>query len=466
MSLGSYVSSAASIARGLVLAKLLAPLGVGTVAGVGLLLSYSVYADLGISQAVGRQISLSQGEGHPDEARSWPIYALIAQFAGGMLVSLGVLIYVLMQDGSLNSDLQFGLLTAGPAVILVGLAAAQQMALAGSREFGKAALLMSVLSVGNLLSAVGGALAGGVRGVFAGQVLSLAVAVAVGFRLTGRPVVFQPSWRKALGLLRVGFPLAVLTFGSYGLIYLDQAVVLAYLGRESLGLYTVVLYAGAGLNLVPIAVAGVMTPRQIAQFAQHRTMESLEDLTWRPVALLSRGLPVLIALGMILAPVAIRRLLPLYSETIGPLRIYLVGCYFLGLNAGVGSTLVAINKFLRNIPVVLGAICLNLAVDALLVGHLGLGLEGVAAGSAITYACYWLVSSTMVRYCFDPNLGRALVFTLKKAWPGLPPLIYVVVAARSGRLGASSPSLELPLLLSTIFVGLLPRFWRGRSTRY
>lgn len=449
---GSYISTAATILRGFLLAKLLTPLGIGTLATVGLVIAYSLYADLGICQAAGRQISMASGQRREEEARLWPFYGLIAQVLGGLTISLAVLTVVIVRGRDLDGDLRFGLLTACLAVLLLSVTTAQQVILRAQRQFGRASLLMATSSVGNLVAAIVGAATAGVRGVFVAQVATYALSAVVGALLSARPVIVMPAWSKMRLLLRLGFPFAILSFGAYGLVYVDQVMILTYLGREALGIYTLALYAGSALFLFPGALAAAVTPRQLSRFGEFRTLESISNLTWTPVRVLSISLPLLISIVWILGPLLIESLLPLYQATIIPMRVYLVGIYFLGLNAGVGSVLLAINRHALNIPIVVGAIGLNVLLDILLMGQLNLGLAGAAVGSSLTYFLYWLASSGLVRWQFEPNLPRALKMNLKVGWPGLLPLSFALVSWRAGLISSSNPLFELLLVLASLLL--------------
>lgn len=456
---GGYVATAATMLRGFLLALVLSPLDIGTIAAISLVLAYSLYADLGVVQAVVRQIPLALGAGRNDEAGHLSLYGIAAPLLGGCVVSLGLLLFVLSKGAALHPDLRFGLSTACLVVILQAVAAAQQLLLRSRRRFRAAAFLSIAVSVSSLLAGLAGALLAGVRGVFLGQALASVLGVVVSFSLAGIPPLAIPSTKRWLRLIRAGFPLALLLFGAYGLVYIDQMMVLAYEGRRALGVYTIVMYVGTALFMIPSAVASAMGPRLLTRYGRHGTIDSIAELTWRPVAALSTVLPVVIMSMWILAPAAIVRFLPLYAESVAPLRIYLVGTFFLGVNAGVSDTLVALNKYRRNLPIVLGAVALNVALDVLLLGWMKLGLIGPALGSTITYFTYWLVCSGMVRRFFDKRLSSILRFNLGKGWPGFLIAAIAFGSWRNGTLGNSMVVDELPLLLLT--VALMALRWRS-----
>lgn len=425
---------------------------------MGLVLGYAAYADLGVVLAASRAIPLQLGSGKADRTRDYYAYALGAALTGSLVVSGGIFTFVLVRQGSLSTDLQFGLLMACFLVALQAVVATQQVVMRARRLFGLAAFLAGITSLGNLLGGVIGANAAGVKGVLVGQAVSLTLAVALGFAAGGPPALVRPRWVTIARLLRSGIPLNVLQFGAYGLVYIDQIMVLFFLGRRDLGIYTIVLYVGAALHLLPVAVGQAMTPRLLSRYGEHGTLESIEDLAWKPVQALSTVLPVVVLILWIVFPIMILHFLPLYADSIGPLRLYLIGGYFLGLTVGTGSPLLAIGKYHRNIPVVLVAIGLNAALDILLLGVLDLGLMGASLGSATTYFLYWTANHGLVRWHFDRAVLKATMFNLKMGWPGLLLAIFGLLSWQQQVLSDSRPSTEIPVL-GLMALGMAMR-WR------
>ena len=448
--LGSYGSAGLQMLRGLLLAGLLAPADLGTVAIVGVVLTYSLYADLGMASAVGRELPLAAGAGSESDVRIWPWYAIVTKLVAEAVVATVLLAYVLLRWSDLAPSLRFCLLTAVAVTVLQGFVVAQQIVFDASRQFGRGAALLLILFGPLLVTCVAGGAVAGTRGVFVGQVIAFAMATAAAAFMGGwpRPVPLQRG-RLAL-LLKVGFPLMVLGFAGYNLVYVDQIMVIALLGRADLGVYMLPLYAGNFVFLVPQALAGAVGPRLIGRYGAEGTPDAIAAYTWVPVRVLSLALPPVIAALWLLGPVLIVALLPRYVGAIGPLRIYLAGMFFLGLNYGVSTTLLALNKHRNNIPIVVGAIGLNVALDLLLVGVWHLGLNGIAMGSALTYAAYWMAHTILVRWYFGQRPLRALLLNLASGWPGFALAGLMLLVWGAGDLGASAP-----LLASAILAGVL-----------
>lgn len=456
---GSYVATAAILVRGAVLARLLGPAGIGTIATVGLVITYAQYSDLGIVNALTRMIPLSLGEGKEEDADRWALYGLVAKVAGGLAVGAAVVGYVALRWDVLPEALRFGLLTASAVLTLQGVTTAQQIVLRGRQRFGRASTLVAAIALLNLVAGIAGAVVAGVTGVFVGQLAAFVVATAIGFALTGKPGRHRLAWGETKTLAGIGFPVTVLAFVNYNLIYLDQVVILSFLDRVALGVYTIVLYAGAALFLLPTVVATTVSPRLLRRYGETKELQSISEMTWQPVRFLSLVLPLAVLGAAVVVPAAIELLLPEYVGAIQPLRIYLVGMFFLSLNLGVSDTLLALNKHRRNIPILAGAVALNVGADVVLVGVADLGLTGVALGSAITYAAYWLASSTLVRWMYDPRVGAAIAYNLRRGVPGFVLAGVALLAWATGTIDSSHPVPELGLIAAAAAVTFVR--WRA-----
>jgi O-antigen/teichoic acid export membrane protein len=411
-----YISTALQLARGVILARLLGPVGLGKIALVLLVYAYAAYADLGVAQAVSRQIPLARGARDDELALSW---------SGGLLLQGLTNVWLLVFQASL--------------------------------QFGRVFTAMLTLSVSSFVLGIVGALVAGVEGVFVGQLGSFALSTAVCFWIGGVPRPEPLHWRRVKLLFHVGVPLALLTFAGYNLVNVDQVMVVSLLGGRQLGLYTLVLYAGAALYLLPTALAAAVGPRLLSLYGETSRTSAIAGLTWRPARLLAVSLPLIIAVTWTTIPVIIKAALPEYVAIIGPLRIYLVGMFFLSLNLGVSTFLLALNKHRYNIPVIAGCIGLNVLVDLLFVAVLDWGLSGIALGSAVTYFTYWMVHTTLVRWFHQVRPWSAIGLNLRLGWPGLGLALLAAYARWTGSLTTSSLVRELPILVFGVVVAALGR---------
>ena len=219
------------------------------------------------------------------------------------------------------------------------------------------------------------------------------------------------------------------------------------------------------MALFPNALAGAVGPRLLKRYGEDPTVAAIDGLTWRPVAGLSYVMPVLSVLAWALGPWAIMLVLPAYAGAIGPLRVDVVGVFFLGLEWGTSTVLFALNKHWYYTPIVGGCIALNVALDLLYVGVLHFGLVGIALGSLCTYFVYWVVHTTIIRRIFGYGLWRCLLLNLASGWPGFALAAVDLLAWATGNLWGPAYLFGSVLLVAVCALSFVR--WRaaGSSSR-
>lgn len=458
---GNYISSAARIVRGLALAALLSPTQMGAVSISNLLMSLSQYSDLGISMAVMREISVGEGRGDDRAYASWVWYGVLARLAGGSLFLTGCLAYALASDVELSNDVRWAVVSAGVAGLALGAATALQYALQARRSFVVSVRIILMYAIANMALSIGGVYVFGLPGVFAAQVCAAVIAVIVAVAYGLGEVAWPPRVRRAsvIRLVRVGFPILLMSFMGFGLENVDQVVILRLLDREQLGLYSLVLAAGSALYLLPLSVSNVVGPRLMQAYGAEPNTDAIFRHTWEPVRVLGSILPPAILLAWTVLPALIAAMLPDYLTAIPPMRIYLVGMFFLGLNLGISTTLLAMRKHRYTAVVMAASIAFNVVADAVLVGVLGLGIVGVALGSLATYATFWFAHSWIVRRQFVQSHRVAVVGNLLAAVPGFLLVTYLVAVNLSSGLQAVATGRDA--LACAMSVGLCAVWWRS-----
>lgn len=435
--------------RGVALAAILGPAGLGAISLMNLILGYSQYSDAGVSYAVAREIPLALGAGRTEEADELMWFGLVTNILSGVLVALGITAFVVLRWSLLDEPARFALIAAGALSFATGITSTLQMSMQARQRFGAAFRIVTTVAVLNLVSSVAGAYRYGIKGAVVCQVAGAAVSLGAALVVSRPRGESRVTSSALMRLVRVGLPIALLAFMGFSLENVDQVMVLSLLDRDHLGIYSIVLYGGAALYLLPLALSSVVGPRLLKAYGQDRSLEAIHDYTWRPVAVISSVLPVVVMAAWSVVPWLIVRFLPKFTPAVLPLRIYLVGIFFLGLNLGVSNTLLALDKHRLNVPVMLSCIALNVAVDIVFVRVLGLGLAGIALGSLVAYLTYWFIHSGLVRWFFCHDIVKVLRGNIHAAVPGLVLVGLTGVLMHVGALALVRPARDFALLGGT-----------------
>ena len=432
---GNYLSTLLRIARGVVVAGVLGPASMGVVAIGNLVMNYGQYADLGVGHAVAREIPMALGRSDADEARAIAWYGIMARLMAGLVVSIVCFAWALGPwSDSQSVELKIVVVISGIATIVAGEMLMLQTIGRSEGRFGVAARIGVVFAVVNLAAGVLGAVLAGAVGATVSGLIAATLSMIYGW-IRLRPRGYRGIQRaRMIALVRLGLPLALLTFMAFNMENIDQVMILGLLDRTALGLYAIVLQAGGLITLAGLSVSNVVGPRLLRHYSLHGTTDSIRGLTWKPTLALSALMPTVVCLAWLFGPWFIVIALPKYAAAIAPFKIYMAAMYFLVLNLGVSTTLLALNRHKRNVPILLACILFNVLVDVFLVRRLQMGLEGIALGSLLTYAAYWTLHTGLVRWYFEGSLSAVVRLNLALMWPGLVLVGFLVLSVASGSL--------------------------------
>jgi O-antigen/teichoic acid export membrane protein len=404
----SMLARALTIAKGLVVAKLVAPEIYGVSGAVAIILAYAQYADLGTSHVATRELTAAIGRGDDEEAKRSAAWLGGLKLTSIIIVALGALAF--SRWPGLSSSMRLGL-TVFPAI---ALPLAMQMVIllqwqAHSRikDFSKAT---RIAAAADFLFSVSLTWMWGLPGLLAAA--ALAPAITLAWCLT-RGRIARPSLPPLAVVRRyavVGAPLIALALIDHNLIYIDQLIVLRYFTLHDLGVYNIALVATEAVRIVGIATGVVIGPRLIRELANSGgDIQTIKDLTLRPVKLHACFVPVLVSSIWFTSGYFITHFYPQYVESVRPLQILLLAFYFLVINGGVTTFLFAINKHSRNLFIIVPALIFNIVLDIVLI-EAGWGLLAVAAGSLATYVLYLVIHLGYVLSHFEPGRRESVRF--------------------------------------------------------
>ncbi|MGA2030830.1 MAG: oligosaccharide flippase family protein [Thermoguttaceae bacterium] len=313
---GNVASSALRMLGGILQARLTPPAVLGLFNGIGLVLGYTRFLQLGILNGLNRELPYFIGQG--DHKRTNELAAAAAAWAillGGVVglglggVSLWCLIrgeWWLAAGWAANAVAAF--------IFFYGTMYLQAT-YRTTHDFAR----LSVVNV--VQSAVALVLVGLIALMsFYGLCLRAAFSGLIGLAILyyWRPLRVSPrwNWRDLRHLLIIGLPIFGVGELAAFLTTFDSTLVLHYLGKEGMGLYAMVLVAGTTLELLPLAVGQVMYPRMAEHYGRTHNLATMMTMTIKPSLCLVAGMVPLVVVAWILAGPLTRLILPKYVEAI------------------------------------------------------------------------------------------------------------------------------------------------------
>lgn len=392
--LGAGVDQFGRLAVVTLTASALAPEAFGRWVIMALVLQYLPFISLGVSSGLARQVPISLGSGGEVGAQRLEDVALGATIVSGLVAS------------GLGSGLLIVLLGASPIEIVVfgAVAFLQQLAqleqsLARARiRFRAAAAQLTGQGVASLI--VGSSLVGigaGVLAPLAGRVAAFAVALLLAPRTLVR--IPRPTFRlsRAVGLVRVGFPLMVGGLLVTVLLTLDRWLVELWLGRAALGVYGLVGYGLSALLFFPLVLSQQYYPRLAFLRGMGRPLRELMSVATEQ-SVVAAALTALTGAGLVsLAGFGIPALMPAYRDAVTPLILVCVGAVVYAAGAPFGNLISISGHHDLYLGLQVAAVVAEfLAMTALLFATRD--LVGAAGGTAAALATYSLTLLLAARW--------------------------------------------------------------------
>ena len=370
------------VATGLVAASLLGPAVWGSWYLLNLIIAYGALTHLGVLNGMNREVPSALGRGDPEEAVAMRRVAL----ATVLVTTTGVAATLLVTAVFLPSTVSLREL----ALVLVLLVAHQAfgyatMCLKATTRFLVVARLQLVQALAYPLCCIAGAWMYGLPGFIAGQIVTYAIVMAVALRHP--EVVASPwlDWERIRALVRIGFPIMLVGVVNTLFMTVDRWIVVAFMGTEPLGVYSLAIMALGAVGLLPQVIAQQFYPRMAYDWAAHRDTRALRELaTGVRRMVFAATLPVAFV-ALLVVPPAVHAFLPAYAQGIPALLVTIFVPVIAAVGQGYGGVLHMLDRQVWLLVAIVVAACLNAGFSALLVGPFG--LVGVAWGTLAAFVC-------------------------------------------------------------------------------
>jgi O-antigen/teichoic acid export membrane protein len=317
---GNLAAMALRMIGGLLIARAVAPATLGLFNGIGLVLQYVPFLQVGILNGLNRELPYFVGKG--DRRRAEELAAAAQAFAlalgGAVAVALmGIAGWYLARGraweaaGWLANGILGFFLFYSTTYLQTTFRTSQdfaRLALVNALESGFALVLVALVALLNFY------------GLCLRAVLVAILSAAMLHHWC--PVKVRPTWgwSHLKHLLKVGAPIFVA-----GQIYaywtvIDSTLVLRFTGTTGMGLYAVVLLATSAPQLLPSAVSQVVYPRMAEQYGRTNNLDELLKIVRKPIILSAIGLLPVIAIAEVVVRPAVQWLLPEYVGAVSAMR--------------------------------------------------------------------------------------------------------------------------------------------------
>ena len=368
-------------------ARILGPTTFGLWNMLNLILAYSSVIHLGIINGMNRDVPHFKGKGDLRKVREIRQVTLGFMSLSTFVASIGIAVVALfIENLSLRASLQF----TGLLLLCTQIYSYLQIYLKSDRRFNQMSYQQFAFAGILPMVAIPLVMMHKLPGFVLGQ--SVATLTISLFIIKVIPFDFRPKLhvQETIRLIKVGFPIM-----AAGLLYgilttADRWVIISFLGVEQLGYYSLAIMVMGFLTLVPIVIAQQIYPRMAEAYGQASNYDALKKWLVRQVIMgVGVTFPLIVGTYFIFPP-GVQRFLPAYVPGIAAMKTILIGPLFLPIAGGCGNFLNTVNKQVYNMAVQGFAILIDVALNITFV-KMGLGINGVALGTALTYMSYSLI---------------------------------------------------------------------------
>ncbi len=384
----NYIAQGIGILNSFLLRAFLGPAAIGIWSVLQVILGYCGYASLGTTRALGRDYPIFRGKGDFEKAELVKNSTLTFSMLMSLIPFAGILLSALYLHQKWERPFIWGMLFLAFFLFIQRYYDFIITLLRSEKKF-------KILSIQIVLNAIGGILVTSllvqhwkIYGLFLGTaLLTLCLILYLQFV---HPYRFKIEIHKKTLIheLTMGLPLIASAFLYTFLAGLDRLIIAKKLGFYEAGLYSIAIMVSNYILSLPMMMSHIIFPNLLEAYGENNENRlKVIHFLKRPAFFLSVLNPFLCSMAFAGAPLLVELFLKKYVLGLSCMKIYLVGTFFLMMGQLSNSFLIAIDRYLKMIPILLVTIALNLGLCLLFI-HWHWGIQGVALGTVISYTVY------------------------------------------------------------------------------
>lgn len=415
----TYVSRAFGALRSIINARCLGPELYGFWGWLSLVLSFGFHLHGGIQDILAREIPAARSHGRTDAAQHGAQLGF-TWFASVLAIASTVLLIIAAtRPHGTPSMFRIGWAVAAlvlPLEVLMGYE--RIVAKAEERFHDLSRSLLAATTAGLMLTLV---LVTRFRmaGLFVAAVITPAIGLLWLRRGAGYGWRLVWEWPQFRRMMRVGWPILLMTIVYEAMGWIDRALVWTFVGMAGFGFYSLGVLLAQCCYVVPEVMASVVEPRLYSHFARQRLAPDVRDHVWFPLRTLALVMPLGLALADLIVPPLLMKLLPAYAPGLPAVRVLLWATTFTGLAVCTRSLVIALDASRQVLRFYAVAIAVDLALG-ITAGARGGGLVGIATSTLLAA----LVCCTQLLLFAFHRLGWSWTLTL-----GRVAKLYAAIAA-------------------------------------
>lgn len=441
---------------GFAVARFLGPAHYGLWNGFQLILLYASYSQLGIVNALNRELPLQRGKGEFAQAERIRSATLGGVLMTALVAGVAILAYSTIATSRHSSLVIFSLRFVGLLVVLQQIYTYSEICFRTTHEFGIVSKLRLYRTILDISSAVLLTYLFDLIGRLWAAILASGGILAYIF--WRHPVPFRPAFdpKTVVKLMAIGFPIMLVGLLSGMYQSIDRVLILAFLNETHLGYYAIGLTAVSALNILPGVTGEILYPRFAERYGATNNPSQLKEYVLTPTYVLAHLLPILQGMMYLLIPFVILIALPQYIPAIRPARILIWGSFFLAVAGFASDFLNTINKQIINLMAQIASLAIAIC-STYVVLRLGWGIQGVALATVFTSLLY---STALLWYVLSRHFtvsaeGVKILWAIYTPFGYCLVLLLLIDLIPDGTMGQDVPWFPIVLVKVAIFALLV-----------
>lgn len=386
----SYLTQAIDIVISISMKRFLGPTFSGVWASLQVILIYSKYVSLGTVESTAREIPYLMGKGEAQKAEEIKNTVFWFSVINGLVLALGIVAYAVCFRSHSSAPVFWGLITIACLVVLQRVYNFLVVLLRAFKKFTLASKLMIFSSAVGAIPLLFLTWKFQIYGYFIATIIIFSMNIV--FVLLNQKFSFpwSFSWSQLKPLITFGF--SIMLLGSVDSVFrsIDRIIIPRFMGFEQMGYYTLAVMAMNYLTSFPTMLNVVLFPHFQERFAKRDKAEDLRNFIYQSTLTLAYLFPFLLGACWIFAELLVAWVLPQFRPGIFPLKILVVGMFFICLSQQFMTLLITIKKHVILIPIIALLTALAALVSYMAIQQ-GYGLPGVALVMSLNYFLYFMI---------------------------------------------------------------------------
>ena len=378
---------------GLIVARLVDPDDMGIFVSTSIVLTFIPILLIGVNNGLNRNLPYVLGQGKLDEAQEMRNTAITFAMIISGLVFVSILfigLYFVFQG---KVKLAYAFLATTILSSVYPLTAMQEVTYRTNNDF----LKLSRIKFYNVFIAFGTILLVIYYEYIGMLIRSVVIALFYLFFLFYlSKIKIKLGIKKDVmkGLLKTGFPIALVSYMYAIYVGLDKVFILKYFGTEEIGNFVPAIQVSIALAVLPTSIFQIIYPRMANKYGQTNSISSLKKLAFKPQLLLAFALIPVFGVAILLIGPFVEQVLPNYTSGI-PAAKWMIVVVYLRCLGGPQDVLNVVGDL---VPYAICTIICGFVfwIAVLLLKDSALGMQVVPIGLAISTLLFNVLISVYV----------------------------------------------------------------------